>query len=95
MIFGRGDHGVRFKWIGHMHEGNAFVAKLILHHAIPFQDSWRDGRPGIEINVAPLSLPSVDPTAGVSMARVLSVLGMKAVDEPDWKVVSDHYHEDV
>jgi hypothetical protein len=29
------------------------------------------------------------------MARVLSVLGMKAVDEPDWKVVSDHYHEDV
>jgi hypothetical protein len=27
------------------------------------------------------------------MAHVLSVLGMKAVDEPGWKVVSDHIYE--
>jgi hypothetical protein len=90
MIFGRDDHGLRFSWIGHT--GDQLVAKLILHHKIPFQDSW-SGRPGIEINVVPLTLPPVEPAVAVSMARVLSILGMKAVDEPGWKVVSDHYHD--
>lgn len=90
-ILGRDDHGLEFYCIGHSHETEA-VAKLVLCHEIPFQDSWF-GNEGVKINIVPLSLRSVEPTVGVSMARILSVLGMKAVDEPGWRVVSDHYHE--
>jgi hypothetical protein len=91
-IFGRDDHGLEFTFIGHSHESQ-IVSKLILNHGIRFQDSCHEGFHGVKINVVPLSLPSVEPTVGVSMAHILSVLGMKAVDEPGWKVVSDHYHE--
>jgi hypothetical protein len=91
-IFGRDDHGLEFTLIGHSH-GSCVFFKLILNHEIRFQDTWNEGFHGVRINVVPLSLPSVDPTVGVSMAHVLSVLGMKAVDEPGWKVVSDHYDE--
>ena len=91
-ILGRDDHGLEFTFIGHSYETQT-KSKLILNHEIRFQDSWNERCHGVEINVAPLSLPSVEPAVGILMAHVLSVLGMKAIDEPGWKLVTDHYYE--
>jgi hypothetical protein len=91
-ILGRDDHGLEFTFIGHSHE-YVVGSWLVLSHEIRFKKSWNERFHGVKFNVVPLSLPSVEPTVGFSMAHVLSVLGMKAVDEPGWKVVCDHCHE--
>jgi hypothetical protein len=97
-IFGRDDHGLEFVCIGHTNDAYDFEAKLFLIHDIRFMDFWHSDRhyhgDVTEVNAVPLSLPSVEPTVGVSMEHVLSVVGMKAVDEPGWKVITDHYHEE-
>jgi hypothetical protein len=95
-IFGRDDHGLEFVCIGHTTDESDVAAKLFLIHDIRFEDLWHNNHHGdaTEVNVVPLSLPSVEPTVGVSMVHVLSVLGMKAVDEPGWKVITDHYYEE-
>jgi hypothetical protein len=95
-ILGQDDHGLQFRCIAISHDdfGVQVVAKLVLlSHGIQFQDSWSDGSNAPEVSVVPLSLPSVEPAVGVSMVHVLSVLGMKAVDEPGWKVICDHNRE--
>jgi hypothetical protein len=98
-IIGHDDHGLEFSCIGRAHcDYGELVTKFFLNHEIPFQDSWHQGTAylagtGFVVKCVPLSLPAVEPTIGVAMLHVLSVLGMKAVDEPGWKVISDHYHE--
>jgi hypothetical protein len=93
-IIGHDDHGLKLICVGNSHNESGVVVKLVLIHDIRFRDSWGGfGSGGVEVNLVPLSLPSVEPTVRVSMVRVLSVLGMKAVDEPGWKVISDHIHE--
>jgi hypothetical protein len=93
-ICGRDNHGLEFVCIGHANVMGDVEAKLFLIHDIRFQTSWRkDYYPVVEVNVVPLSLPSVESTVGVSMVHILSVLGMKPVDEPGWKVITDHYQE--
>jgi hypothetical protein len=86
-ICGHDDHGLEFGCIGHANDASDVEAKLFLVHGIPFQTSCEV----VEVNVVPLSLSPVGPTVGVSMEHVLSVLGMKHVDEPGWKVITHHY----
>jgi hypothetical protein len=93
-ICGCDDHGLEFVCIGHANDDWDVKAKLFLIHDIRFQTSRRkDYFQVVEVNAVPLALPLVEPTVGVSMVHVLSVLGMKAVDEPGWKVITDHYQE--
>jgi uncharacterized protein YkuJ len=93
-ILGRDDHGLRFSCIAISHYELGLVAKLVLlSHGIKFEDSWGGMDCAAEVSVVPLSVPSVEPAVGVSMIHVLSVLGMKAVDEPGWKVIGEHCHE--
>jgi hypothetical protein len=93
-ILGQDDHGLQFRCIAVSHGELGVTAKLVLlSNGVHFQDSWGRGGNEAEVSVVPLSLPSVEPAVGVLMIHVLTVLGMKAVDEPGWKVIGEHYRE--